>query len=198
MKSRNKHLKQTKSLVAALLAGLFYAGAATAQVPVGVPGPPAGIPVNFGLTGSWVNPQHEGQGFSIEVVMNEGEPAAVVVYWFTFAGSGTVETSPGGPATVERTWFVGVGQVPEEPGAPIELAIFQASGGQFAAQGGEVVQEQVGTALLEFFGCGDGNFIFDITLPNEQAEQAAGEILIERLTPAVVCTNLLERLPNSP
>jgi hypothetical protein len=191
-------LKRAILLSVLLPIGIFAAHAQSDR-PVDPPTGPPDIsvdpqdakPVNFGLTGSWNNPALPGQGFSIEVVMVDGEPAQVVVYWFTFATAGTVETNPGDSAEVTREWFLALGDVPEDKGAPLELEIFKSSGAKLSesSESSQADTEKVGEAMVQFTGCSEGAFSYTVQL-GDGTEVATGEIPIERITPDVVCEEL--------
>ena len=65
------------------------------------------------FNGSWYDPEADGQGFSVEVLEQNG---VVVSYWYTYTQAG------------EPRWFVLQGQVADGVG---EVTIYQSSGGVF-------------------------------------------------------------------
>lgn len=147
---------------------------------------PEGMPVNFGHTGSWFNQGTDGQGFSIEVVVRDGEPAQVVAYWFTFSEAGDTAAGTKDHVVDGHRWFIAVGDVPDE-GNEVALDVFISSGGRFDAAPPAPDQEPTGTASLLFTDCSEGTFGYDIDLHNTDAQRVTGEIPIVRLNPDVEC-----------
>lgn len=147
---------------------------------------PEGMPANFGHTGSWFNPDTNGQGFSIEVVVRNGEPAQVVVYWFTFSEAGGMAASGKDHAVDGHRWFIAVGDVPEQ-GNEVTLDVFISSDGQFDAAPPVPDQSPTGTATLLFESCTEGTLSYDIDLHNADSQHVTGEIPITRLNPDVEC-----------
>ena len=149
----------------ALMGGLLLAG-----------GSAQAISLTSGHTGSWFNPNQDGQGFAIEVVpgANPNEKQAVV-YWYTFDASGN------------PTWFFGAGPITDNMA---NITLYQANGGTMG-QAGQADKSQWGTMQLDFSSCENGQVSY-------QSDQASGQFTIERITQVFgdVCTGtLVDDLP---
>lgn len=149
---------------------------------------PSLMPINFGHSGSWYNEATDGQGLNIEVVMTAGEPALVVVYWFTFSEPGSAPAA-GKQVVSDQRWFIAVGDVPAE-GDEIPLEVFISTGGRFDTATPAPSQEAVGTATLAFTSCAEGTLAYDMELRDAAEQSVSGEIPIQRLTPDVMCEGL--------
>ena len=86
------------------------------------------------FSGSWYNPSTDGQGFSVEVLEQEG---TVVAYWYTFTSTG------------EQRWFVLQGDIVDGVG---EMTIYESTGGVFL-QGGPTSLDVWGTGQLTAVDC---------------------------------------------
>ncbi len=140
-----------------------------AQVSVTVAQPP--FELNFGLSGSWFNPSTDGQGFVFEVVP---EDQVLVVYWYTYTGTGQ-----GG-----QQWLVGAGPY---SGNRAIVDLQRPVGGVFDQPGG-VDRENWGSVEVEFTSCTEGWFNYQSTV-----DQVAGEIPMVRITADPLCQALLEQ-----
>lgn len=65
------------------------------------------------FSGSWFNPDTDGQGFAMEIIEDKG---TVIAYWYTFTQTG------------EQRWFVLSGEVVDGVG---EVTIYESTGGVF-------------------------------------------------------------------
>lgn len=94
-------------------------------------------------SGSWFNPEREGEGFIVEVLDRpgpDGTGSEVVVFWFTYGHDG------------KQAWMVGTGDlVGREAEVEFEITHGAAFGGGFDAA--DVVRERWGSMRLEFLDC---------------------------------------------
>ncbi len=142
---------------------------ASAQVSVTVSDAPFAL--NFGLSGSWFNPQTDGQGFVFEVVPDD---QVLVVYWYTYGADGQ-----GG-----QQWLVGAGPY---SGNRAMVDLQRPAGGQFDQAGG-VVREDWGSVEIVFTSCTEGLLYYQSGM-----EQASGEIPMVRITADPLCQALLDQ-----
>lgn len=140
-----------------------------------------GPAINFGHTGSWFNPETDGQGFLVDVVVAQ-DPPLVFLYWFTF------DTMAGGVEA--QRWFTAIGNADADQPNRAVLDVRITTGGVFDASPPDPDTEVVGTAVIEFESCTDGTLTYDINLEGDDAQQVMGEIPITRLTPDVRCEQL--------
>ncbi len=98
-------------------------------------------------SGSWFNPERDGEGFIVEVLDREGPGGVgqeVVVFWFTYTPDG------------EQAWMVGTGTLNGRV-AEVEFEITEGAsfGSLFSAA--DVVRERWGALRLEFLNCNHGH-----------------------------------------
>jgi hypothetical protein len=100
--------------------------------------------ISPGISGSWFDLSHGGEGFSIEI-LDDNIP---LIYWYTFDGLGNPR------------WFIGIGTIDGNQMIFDELLV--ASGGifgpDFDLDAVELVS--VGTATFTFFDCNTGEIVF--------------------------------------
>lgn len=159
-----------------LAGGVGMAGTLTVE-----PKQDDGPAINFGHTGSWFNPETDGQGFLVDVVVAQ-DPPLVFLYWFTF------DTMAGGVEA--QRWFTAIGNADADQPNRAVLDVRITTGGVFDASPPDPDTEVVGTAVIEFESCTDGTLTYDINLEGDDAQQVMGEIPITRLTPDVRCEQL--------
>jgi hypothetical protein len=113
------------------------------------------------LSGSWYDPSHDGEGFTLEVLFNSD----VLVYWFSFDPEGN------------RRWFFGTGEIVGDKMIFDEM--FTTRGAVFGAgfDPDDVELEPWGTLELEL-GCDDGVARFN---PSEEGFPD-GTLNVTRLT----------------
>lgn len=136
---------------------------------------------NIGHTGSWYNPDTDGQGFIIEVLpeVPGAEGPQMVVYWFTYA--------PGEPGGVNRQrWFQATGPVGDPTS---ELDVISVTQGVFDAPDPVSVRD-AGTIGVTFASCTEGTIEYDLDLDGNGSNETTGEIPIDRLSPDVQCQEL--------
>ncbi len=122
-------------------------------------------------TGSWFNPNQDGQGFAIEVVPGAtANEKQAVVYWYTFDANGN------------PTWFFGAGPI---QGNKADVTLYSAQGGTMG-QAGQADKQEWGSMQLDFSSCDHGDVSY-------QSAQASGSFTIERITTVLgdVCTGTL-------
>lgn len=125
--------------------------------------------INFGITGSWYDPETDGQGFSIEVVPSQN---VLVVYWFTYQAP----VAKGEVAT--QMWLQGAGEIAGNTATvplqqPVDGLFDDPQPPQFPSWG---------SATFTFTSCNSGIVDYE-----SDAEKVSGSINIERITPDVQC-----------
>ncbi len=99
-----------------------------------------------GITSSWYDPAHDGEGFQIEMLADN----VAVMYWYTFDKDGA------------QDWYVAVGDV---RGNSIEFSeLYRVSGGEFGAgfDPAKITREDVGSASFVWSGCDQGTMSYRI------------------------------------
>ncbi len=132
-------------------------------------------------TGSWYQPDQDGQGFAIEIVPGETEKEKVAVaYWYTFDENG------------RPIWYFGSGPVEGEQAI---ITLYEVSGGQFAQPGNNVTKTEWGTLELNFTDCDNGQASYD----SKKEQFGTGIIDLKRITNvyASICTgSLVDDIPD--
>lgn len=137
---------------------------------------PATAAVNMdqhGITGSWANPQTNGQGLLMEVYPDFYGSGLGLLFggWFTYD-----TTAAGG-----QRWYTIQGQVASSA-ASAAIPIYQSTGGRFDSSQAATLTE-VGQGVLSFRDCSHGSFTY--TFNDGSARQ--GSIPLTRLLPNVTC-----------
>ena len=103
--------------------------------------------VNGAFTGSWYNPQQNGQGWVIEVVSNPSGPDQFVVYFYGYENG-------------EQLWLIGSG--PGIEGNTATVDVIRTSGADWgdAFDAGDVTLDTVGSMSFEFADCDSGSVSF--------------------------------------
>jgi hypothetical protein len=106
-----------------------------------------GAGINGGFTGSWYNPDLNGQGWVIEVVSSPSGPDRFVVYFYGYENG-------------EQLWLIGSG--PGIEGNTATVDVIRTSGADWgdAFNPDDVVLDTVGTMSFEFSGCDSGSVEF--------------------------------------
>lgn len=134
--------------------------------------------INFGLTGSWYNPETAGQGFLVDMVPSQ---MSAVVYWFTYD-----DDEIGGPE--QTRWMIASGSYDEGENTAV-LEVFQVTGGLFDDP--EPTEARtIGSAVLTFEDCTSGSLSYDLDFDGDEEDNLTGTIPIERLSPDVMCEML--------
>lgn len=136
---------------------------------------------NLGHTGSWFNPETDGQGFIIEIAPEVPglEGPQMVVYWFTYA-----DGAPGGVET--HRWYQATGSI----GFPSSvLDVFVVTRGVFDDPN-PVDFRTGGTITVTFTSCTKGTIEYNLDLDGNGTVETQGLIPIQRLTPDVQCREL--------
>ncbi len=127
--------------------------------------------LNFGLSGSWFNPETDGQGFVFEVVP---EDRILVVYWYTYAMDGQ-----GG-----QQWLVGAGPF---NGNRALVDLQRPGGGRFDQPGG-VERQAWGQVEVGFTSCTEGWLRY-----RQDSDGLSGEIPMVRITADPMCQAVLDQ-----
>ena len=148
--------------------------AALAAMPPNVPPPPPNLH-QFGISGSWRNPQSPGQGIAIASTPNLIAPGVGFINggWFTFA------PTAGGPES--SRWYSLSGTV-NDGATSVSLAIHSNTDGNFVAPP-ETTAQPVGTATLQMLTCDTASFIYSLTDGG-----SSGVIPLVRTLPNLTCT----------
>ncbi len=131
-------------------------------------------------TGSWYQPDQDGQGFAIEIVPGENDQKLAVVYWYTFDEEG------------RPTWFFGNGPVEDDRAT---ITLYEVLGGQFAQPSDNVQKVEWGTLEINFTDCDNGQATYD----SKKEQFGTGIIDLKRITSvyATVCTaSLVDDIPD--
>jgi len=102
--------------------------------------------IEAGISSSWYDPAHEGEGFLVQILPND----RAVMYWYTYDDTGA------------QDWFFAPGDV---HGNTIEFAaLFRASGGEFGSgfDPEKITLEDVGSASFIWSDCDSGNMSYRI------------------------------------
>lgn len=117
------------------------------------------------FSGIWDQPDHQSQGFIIQITEDDEDGKLGVAYWFTYDGD------------LQSAWYLAVGPV---SGNQIDAVLYKASGVTFLEDSieGNPDIEEIGTLVLSFRNCNQGTAAFDT--PEDELGQ--GEVRIKRLT----------------
>jgi hypothetical protein len=110
--------------------------------------------IEAGVTSSWFDPSHDGEGYLIEILKNN----KAVMYWYTYDDKGA------------QDWFFAPGEV---HGNRIEFAtLFRASGGEFGPgfDPGKVTLEEVGSASFIWSDCDSGSMSYRVGMQQGRME----------------------------
>lgn len=145
-------------------------------------GEPEGQPINFGMTGSWFNPETNGQGIILDVV-SSGNPPSLHGFWFTFDLDGN-----GGPPGLR--WLTTGGKY-EEGDSTVVMEVYLVVDGAFdLAEPTATDPQTIGMAELSFESCTDATLSYDLDFDGDPDLQTSGSIPLQRLTPDEMCETL--------
>jgi plastocyanin len=143
---------------------------------------PEGQPINFGMTGSWFNPETNGQGIILDVVTS-GDPPSLHGFWFTFDLDGN-----GGPPGLR--WLTTGGKY-EEGDSMVVMEVYLVVDGAFdLAEPPATDPQTIGMAELNFESCTDATLTYDLDFDGDPDLQTSGSIPLQRLTPDEMCESL--------
>ena len=126
-------------------------------------------PSDYGLSGTWYDPNTSGQGIVAEV---NPVNAQVFVGWYTYS----LDQGSGGAG--QQRWFSAQGAY--DVGADrMDLVVYASTGGEFDSSEGTVTTEPVGTATLTFLTCFDATL--DYTFTDGELAGLSGSIDLTRL-----------------
>jgi hypothetical protein len=99
-----------------------------------------------GITSSWYDPAHDGEGFLLEMLADN----LAVMYWFTYDTNG------------EQDWYVAVGDV--RGNRIVFPSLQRVTGGEFGPgfDPEKVTEETVGSASFIWSGCDQGDMSYQI------------------------------------
>lgn len=122
----------------------------------GISSPPA---VDHSYSGAWFDPEHEGEGFVLEVLENH----QALVYWFTYDFDGS------------QRWLLGTGSIEEN--RLVVDQMMDSHGGRFGGDfdPGEVRLKTRGSMSITFLSCSDA-------LVNYSIDNNGGHQRVSRLT----------------
>ncbi len=145
------------------LVGLPCGAAAKTQAAAGGSGnqPETSISESLaGISGSWFDPSHDGEGWLIEILSD----TLALVYWFTYDSSG------------KQAWFTGVGDI---DGNTISVELLLPKGAEFGPGFDPETVDFVtwGTAEFSYDGCDGGSMTYNSNL----AGYGSGSLTLKRL-----------------
>jgi hypothetical protein len=129
----------------------------------------SGPPSDFGLSGSWYNPDTSGQGLMISV---DPVDAQVFVGWFTYALNGEAQGASG------QRWFSAQGGY-TVGSTSMDLTLYASTGGTFDSDATSVTTQPVGTATLTYASCTAATFTYAFT--SGELSGQSGTIALTRL-----------------
>lgn len=133
----------------------------------------SGLDAHF--SGNWYNPEHDGEGFVLDVTENRAGDKLLGVDWFTYRPDDSGE----------QLWLHGVGKMRDGVGNPDEFKVaidlLKPTGGRFASETNPetVEHEPWGKLILQFGDCD----LAEVTVEPIDAAFEHESYLIERLTP---------------
>jgi len=112
-----------------------------------------------GITSSWFDPSHDGEGFMLEMLADN----VAVMFWFTYDAEG------------EQDWYVAKGDV--RANRIVFPKLYRVSGGEFGPgfDPDKVIREVVGSASFIWSGCDQGSMSYKIGTQH-------GRLQLSRLT----------------
>ena len=136
--TQRKRYSQMKSRFLLSLVSLFFAVTASAPAIAG------DLVVTRYFSGLWEQPQHESQGFVLQIIDQEdeqGDPKAVA-YWFTYGDD------------QQSAWYIAIGEV---EGDQVILELYATHGVDFLQPASEFDPvERVGMLTMTFMNCNKG------------------------------------------
>jgi hypothetical protein len=122
-----------------------------------------------GVSGAWFDPDHNGEGFLLEILDDQ----RAIIYWFTYDGLGN------------QRWFIGEGEIVANE--IIFPDLIQTAGGRFGPDfdPDQVLRQSVGTASFLWRDCNQASMKHDIDAPRSRQQ-------LDRLSQllAIECGNL--------
>ena len=102
--------------------------------------------LEVGITSSWYDPSHDGEGFLLEMLANN----AAVMYWYTYDANGA------------QDWYAAVGDI--RGNRIVFPSLFRVSGGEFGPgfDPEKISEEVAGSASFIWSGCDQGNMSYQI------------------------------------
>ncbi len=147
--------------------------------------PVSDFQINLGMAGSWFNPDTNGQGFVFDVVDN-ATTQFLGAAWFTFDINppGMDDTDTFG--STQQRWFSANGDF---TGNTATLQIFSPTNGVFN-DGNFMVNrgEAIGTMIVRFFDCQNGEISFDFDSP----DIADDTVEIRRIASSALCQAIVD------
>ncbi len=124
-----------------------------------------GVDLQIGLNGPWHNPDIPGQGLVLHIIPESNQ---VFIAWFTYEESGG-----------EQLWLTAQGSLDTNP---INLEIYESTGGLMNSNQPPSVLETWGTGTIEFQSCTVAVFSFN--------GGASGTIALTRITAPLNCSEV--------
>lgn len=161
----------TSEDVAALLAGNFYVNVHSGDFPGGEIRGQITAPISGSFSGSWFNPERQGEGFILEAV-NSDNPT-LVAYWFTY---------PSSSGNGNQAWLVGNGPIRLNESVIDNVIITE--GTEFGEGFDPAAINQIpwGSLKFTFTSCTTGIVEYDSVIE----DFGAGTLQIQRLTPSLI------------
>ncbi|ADE13479.1 CHRD domain containing protein [Nitrosococcus halophilus Nc 4] len=161
----------TEEDVATLLAGNFYVNVHSEDFPAGEIRGQITVPINGTFSGSWFNPDRDGEGFIFEATHRDNP--TLVAYWFTYQPSGD---------NGEQAWLIGNGPIRLNESTITNTIITEGAEFGDGFDPSEVNQTPWGTLKFTFTSCTTAIVEYDSVIE----DFGAGTLRIQRLTPALI------------
>ena len=139
---------------------------------------PTDPPSDFGLSGSWFNPDTSGQGLLVNI---DPVNAQVFVGWFSYALNGQGQGASG------QRWFSAQGGY-TVGSTSMNLTLYASTGGTFDSDDTTVTTLPVGTATLTYASCTAATF--DYAFTSGELSGKSGTIALARLGAPLTSCNL--------
>jgi hypothetical protein len=110
-----------------------------------------GSEINAGTSGSWFNPEQDGQGWVIEVISSTSGENQFLFYFYGYDNDG------------ERLWLIGITDHIEGSSVTVEALLFSGTGFGGDLDPDSVTDEAVGSVTFDFHDCDNGTATFSST-----------------------------------
>ena len=109
--------------------------------------PPDSFTITPGITGSWYDPERDGEGYNIEIVGSSLDPQ-LLAYFYTYDGGGN------------QMWLVGAGPVNGDTAVvPVQVTSGPVFGDDYDKD--DVIREDWGTLTFKFSSCTAGSVMYN-------------------------------------
>ncbi|MGJ8662443.1 MAG: hypothetical protein ACSHWU_02280 [Marinicella sp.] len=124
-----------------------------------------GVELHTGLNGPWHQPENPGQGLVLHIIPESNQ---IFIAWFTYEETGG-----------KQMWLTAQGSLDTNP---INLEIYESTGGMLNTNQPPPVQTTWGTGTIEFQSCAAAVFNFN--------GSTSGTIALSRITAPLNCSEV--------